>query len=159
MTSSIPYIVTTVLVIVAVIFTVALGYKLRWPSTLPPTKPFISWFPKYRTVVVLTPVVVENQEPEMALLYRLNQLGFVEMGRDIDQIRFTRGSILGDFSVQIAKVDLTFRLPLDTETVLQVEYGAFAAFDTGDLWKFTTELKDRLEADDFPQSLDFDDED
>ncbi len=95
----------------------------------------------------------------MALLYRLNQLGFVEMGRDIDQIRFTRGSILGDFSVQIAKVDLTFRLPLDTETVLQVEYGAFAAFDTGDLWKFTTELKDRLEADDFPQSLDFDDED
>jgi hypothetical protein len=35
-------------------------------------------------------------------------------------------------------------LPLLSETELRVEYRAFAAFDTGDLWTFCRELQEKV---------------
>ncbi len=159
MTFSTPLIVLSVLAGAIVVLTLLIGYKLTWPSSLSPKKPFVSWFPKYRIGVSMPSGILENREPELALAYRLERLGFQQSHRDIDYLRFSRGSVMGDFHIEISKVDLTFRLPVDVQTILTVEYGAFAAFDTGDLWQFTAELQKRIETDDFPQVPDFADGD
>ncbi len=57
---------------------------------------------------------------------------------------YKRGSVLGDFTIKIAKVNLFFSLPLESETKLYIQYGTFALFDTGDLWKFTNEIRGKL---------------
>jgi hypothetical protein len=79
---------------------------------------------------------------------RLEQFGFREVRRDTENIEFSRGSALGDFSIKIAKLVATASLPLSNPPQLKVKYGvAFGcAFDTGDLWKFCQELTEKIEA-------------
>ena len=87
-----------------------------------------------------------SSDPPAALGERLRNFGFRVDKRTENVLRFTRRSALGDFSIKIAKVNLTFAMPLTADTEVLVEYGSFAAFDTGDLWTFTSELKAGLES-------------
>ncbi len=116
-------------------------YRIKIPKELPEKKPVIAWLPKYSTTVKLS----ENLSSGETLSRHLSAFGFKLAKETPENITFSRGSVLGDISIRITKVNLKFDKPLSGHTGLVIEYGALAFFDTGDLWKFTNELKGKLE--------------
>jgi hypothetical protein len=121
------------------------AYKLKPAGVLPASKPRFCFLPKFSSSVALPPDVTEASSPQEQLISRLEKLGFSVVRQSEDELVFSRGSALGDFTVEIAKLDITFDLPIGPSTPVEVAYGSFAAFDTGDLWQFTQELKSQLE--------------
>ena len=75
---------------------------------------------------------------------RLGDIGFTIQQETSQSIQFTRGHAKGDFAIELAKVDVTVSLPLETEATVIVEYGWVCLFDTGDLWEFAKELQRSL---------------
>ncbi len=135
---------------VAIIAAVAIigflsAYKLKSPQPLPSSKPSFCFLPKFEGSISVPPINAETTQPTDFLAERLAEAGFSVAQRTDDELVFSRGSVLGDFSVKIAKVNMRFDLPIQPSTRFTIEYGAFAAFDTGDLWQFTQELKDIVE--------------
>ena len=120
-------------------------YKGGTAQLLPSKKPFFCWLPKFKTTVELPPKIVNYGNPLQSLGDKLQELGFRLESQEASYARFTRGSKYGDFSTKIMKIDLTFSTPIKQETDMLVEYGEFAAFDTGDLWKLTNEVKQHLQ--------------
>lgn len=136
------------LVVIAVALTYFFSlYKKKQAVPLPDSKPGFSWLPKFTVQVEPAAGIVGGDDPVAALERRMSELGFRRTARDDAKIQFARGSLVGDFSVSIMNITLTFSLPIESPTTVLVEYGAFAAFDTGDLWKFATELRNNLAVD------------
>ena len=75
------------------------------------------------------------------MVLRLTDLGFSCDRQTPLALHLTRGHAKGDFSVELAKINLTVSLPLEAETELLVEADWLVAFDTGDLWQLTSEIK------------------
>ncbi len=117
-------------------------YRMRNPKEYPEKKPAFAMLPKYRLIVKLS----AGSNSKELLSNKLSTLGFKLSGDTSSQIVFSRGSVLGDISIKITKVNLKFDKPLSEKTGLTVEYGAFAFFDTGDLWEFIRELSDKLKS-------------
>ena len=113
----------------------SLGYK----------KPFISLFPKYRTNVALPASVLNAQVPENELEKLLSTYGFEKKSQNTNIAKYSRGHILGDFSIKLAKVNLLVTTPESDSVNVSIEAAWVVAFDTGDFWKFLTELKDKIE--------------
>ena len=130
-------------VIALIIFLVA--YKTKEPTPLPFVRPTFACLPKYITPIALPQDIIAAGSPELALGERLAEYGFSESSQTVGKVCYTRGSIVGDLSVKIAKINLTFSLPLYRRPTMTVVAGGPLAFDTGDLWKLTTELKEKLE--------------
>ena len=124
---------------------VAISYKRNKPKELPKTKPLIAWLPKYHSVVCLPEKIINTPSATEALGKQLSLFGFKLVKDSPSELVFSRGSALGDFSIKIVKVNLKFGKPLTNETKLIIEYGSFALFDTGDLWKFSEDLISKLE--------------
>lgn len=120
-------------------------YKDGTAQLLPNKRPWFCWLPKFKTTVNLPSTIVNYADPLQSLGDKLQELGFRLEYQETGFARFTRGSKYGDFSTKIMKIDLTFSTPIKQETDVIVEYGEFAAFDTGDLWKLTTEVKQHLQ--------------
>jgi hypothetical protein len=59
--------------------------------------------------------------------------------------KFSRGSIFGDISIDYAKVNVGLVRINDSEYKLTVEAAWVAAFDTGGIWKFVSELTSKFE--------------
>lgn len=138
-------IVSLLIIVVGALVGVFVAYRLKTARDLPASKPSFCLLPKYKVSLRLPPEVVSSSEPISLLGQRLAEFGFSESKRESGILRYSRGSLLGDFSIKIAKVNLTFPLPLEAETAVEIAYGQIAAFDTGDLWRFATELKARTE--------------
>lgn len=133
------------ILVVGALVVIFVAYRLKTSPGLPDTKPAFCLLPKYRVSLRLPPDIVSSSDPISVLGQRLAEFGFSESKREAGFVRYSRGSLLGDFSIKIAKVNLTFPLPLEADTVVEIAYGQIAAFDTGDLWRFATELKARTE--------------
>ena len=131
-------------VVLAVVVAFLVAYKLKPFSELPANRPTICLLPKYLVPLHIPESVILSPRPAKSLESMLSGLDFKLEESPDSEIRFTRGSVLGDFSFKIAKVRVSVLLPLLSETQLRVEYGAFAAFDTGDLWKFCRELQENI---------------
>jgi hypothetical protein len=124
-----------------VLLKVAYAGKSHRP--LPAKKPGICWLPKYAFLLQLDgPASIEDE-----LILRLQDYGFEVAKRDARRIVFSRGSALGEFSIEITKLIATATLPLSNPVEMQIEYGiAFGCLcDTGDLWKFCRELMQKVE--------------
>jgi hypothetical protein len=129
------------------IYVLRSGYRRQQAKSLPDRRPRVQWFPKYRATIAIPAALLGAEDSGAALGDQLGTLGFVVQERNDQVLSFKRGSVLGDFSTKLTKVDLIFSLPLSSETGLVVEYGTtLVAFDTGDLWALTAELKEMLES-------------
>ena len=102
---------------------VAISYKRNKPKELPKTKPSIAWLPKYHSVVRLSENVINTSSATDVLGKQLSFFGFKLVKDSSSELVFSRGSVLGDFSIKIAKVNLKFNKPLTNETKLAIEYG------------------------------------
>ncbi len=127
-----------VVVLAAVAFLVA--YKFKAPAPLPDRKPSLCLLPKFKGTMVVPPGISQAADPAEALGRALSEFGFSEATRKGREIVFARGSAIGDFSIRIAKVNFRVSLPIESSATFSIEYGSFAAFDTGDLWQFAQEL-------------------
>lgn len=136
----------TLIVAALAVAGVFLAYRSKAATDLPASKPSFCLLPKFRASFRLPPEVVSASDPIAELGQRLAAFGFAEAARNSGSLRYARGSMLGDFSIKLIKVNLTFALPLAAETAVEIAYGSLAAFDTGDLWRFATELKAKTSA-------------
>ena len=127
--------------VLAIVLAIYVGSRYR---ILPDRKPALCWFPKYRFSVDLPPVVTGREQPLDAVAERMETLGFQLKKADDAGALFSRGSIAGDISIEIVKVNVRFPLPLAPTPEVRAGY-AFAFFDTGDLWAFCQELKSTLQ--------------
>ena len=98
--------------------------------------PFFAILQKYRNQVTLS--LTQRQ-----LEKNLVELGFKNKGESGAKTKFSRGSLLKDFSVEHAPVDVCLYKLLGTKHEVALIAGWAAAFDTGDLWQLTELSKDR----------------
>ncbi len=126
------------LTLVAALVLLTALYKLLPYRSLGDDKPVIAFLPKYKKNVI-------HSLTDSELEAKLASFGFKKVRENESSLRFTRGSILGDISIKLAKVDVGLRKIADNEHEVTVQAGWIAAFDTGDHWKFTRELSARIE--------------
>ena len=128
------------IVIFAVITVILLTvlYKLLPFREAVGRKPLFSLLPKYK-------MTVHHSLTNEALEAELARFGFKKKKGRGDASCFSRGSVLGDFSINLAKVDVSLHEIAPGEHELTVQSGWMAAFDTGDHWQFITELAQKLE--------------
>ena len=93
--------------------------------------PFFAILQKYRNQVTLS--LTQRQ-----LEKNLVELGFKNKGESGAKTKFSRGSLLKDFSVERAAVDICLYKLSRTKHEITANSGWAAAFDTGDLWQFMT---------------------
>lgn len=130
-----------------VLVTLHLRYRSKSASQMPTERPSFCWQPKFVVEFELPDAITTATDPVNSLGDSLGQYGFKEVRQQPDSVMFARGHTLGDFSIKIAKVTLTFPLPLEKHQSAEAGYGSYAvAFDTGDLWTFTVELRDKVAA-------------
>ena len=130
------------IVMTVIIFT--LMYKRIPAKPLKTRKPVVCLLPKFKTTITLTDQIINADNLIAVLSKELSKLGFNLSGQNEFWITYSRGHILADFSVDVAKVNIKVTQPISNPISIIVEYGWVAAFDTGDLWTFTTELKRKL---------------
>jgi hypothetical protein len=138
---------STSVVFAVIIFAVTLliAAAARKPSRLlPEKKPAFEFSPAYQVPIVLSDSILFATTPESELARKVETLGFSPVEKTADKVLFRRGSLLGDFSIKIIRVDLAFSLPLSRESLATVRYGSFCLFDTGDLWSFCSELRSKV---------------
>ena len=59
--------------------------------------------------------------------------------------KYTRGSILIDIPIKLSKVNAGVRELAENEIELTIQAGWVAAFDTGDHWRFLSEMCEKVE--------------
>ena len=116
-------------------------YKMLPHRSLGGRKPFIAIMPKYKTLVTLPDELLAIEK----LSEKLGEYGFSLKSEADGNSKFTRGHILGDISIKLAKVNLNVIKPVGNQSEFTVEAGWVVGFDTGDFWKFLTELKQKIE--------------
>ena len=138
-------ILSTVLFVAFLVALVRLAYRRKIPVPFPRLKPKFCMFPKY-DLSIRTPLrVKESTDPVVMLGNLLEPFGFSQTTSTEESIQFSRGSALGDFSIEIAEVNFAFSLPIGSDLICRATYGNFAAFDTGDLWTLCSEIKTKIE--------------
>ncbi|PQO40213.1 hypothetical protein [Blastopirellula marina] len=126
---------------------IAFAYQQAKLKPLPLRAPRLAWFPKYRCRCQLAESIRTSAEPLREIALRLEPLGF-ECDRQTPlALHFTRGQAQGDFHIRLAKLSVTVTIPAEGEVELTVKADWLVAFDTGDLWRQTDELKRTLEMD------------
>ena len=136
------------LIFVAVVELIAfiLLYKILPHRNIGDTKPSFSFFPKFKTKVKLPETLLESENVEKALEELLSEYGFVKKSQKNFVTKYSRGHILGDFSIKLLNVNLLVTKPKSGVVEFAIEAGWVAAFDTGDFWQFLTELKAKVES-------------
>ncbi|UTW04705.1 hypothetical protein KDX31_06815 [Amphritea atlantica] len=126
------------LIVVLGLVGITVLYKLIPCRNLGTKKPFIALLPKYKKSV-------KHSLSNADLEEKLAGFGFKKVKESESWQTFTRGSILGDISIKLAKVNVGLRKISDYEHEVTVQAGWVAAFDNGDHWKFTKELTEKIE--------------
>jgi len=121
-----------------------LRYQVKEASEMPGEKPRFCWQPKFQTAFELPGEIADGGDPVGAVSRKLGEYGFGQAEVTDTEATFSRGSVVGDFSIKLAKVVLVFELPLVPTVKMEARLGGFApVFDTGDLWEFVSELKQK----------------
>lgn len=102
------------------------------------TKPFFTLLPKYRKPIDTS---LDSEDIDK----KLEQYGFKKTKSDGETSYYTRGALLGDFSVKLMKVKLGVSQQGDGKAGLTLEASWVVVFDTGDLWAFISELGEKLQ--------------
>ncbi len=128
--------------VIFVLVILKVAYTTKQPIVLPSSKPSFCFLPKYTFNLPLTGKDLPKIQSVMI------DSGFRESRSSSSELRFERGSALGDISIKIAKLLAAVKIPASGPLEMSVEYGVVfgAAFDTGDLWKFCRELEERIQA-------------
>ena len=137
--------ISLIIFVVVALVGITMLYKALPHRNMGTKKPFISFFPKYKTKVALPSSVLNTDDPEKELEKILSKFGFVKKSQNGGITKYSRGHILGDFSIKLAKVNLLVTTHESGSVDISIEAGWVAAFDTGDFWKFLTELKEKVE--------------
>ena len=137
--------INLIIFVVIALLAITMLYKVLPHRRMSEKKPLISFFPKFKTKVKLPSQLLESENPEKELENALSKYGFIKKSKDGSVTKYSRGHILGDFSIKLAKVNLLVTEPESCCTEISIEAGWVIAFDTGDFWKFLTELKDKIE--------------
>ena len=114
------------------------SYKLAPYREANGNRPLFVLLPKYRKLI-------QHTKSSEELEGELSRFGFNKVRQADDVTYYTRGSVLGDFSINLAKVNVALREVAPHQHELTVQAGWVAAFDTGDHWQFITELGRELE--------------
>lgn len=101
-------------------------------------RPFLAVLPKYRKVIA-------SGASDHALAGKLAQHGFEKTKQRGSTTKFRRGSVLGDLSIELSKVDISLTRINENSLEITVQAGWVAAFDTGDHWDLITRLGAELE--------------
>ncbi|MDH3972848.1 MAG: hypothetical protein OEV42_01095 [Deltaproteobacteria bacterium] len=139
--------INLIIFVVAAVSGITILYKVLPHRNIGTKKPVISLLPKYRTWVTLPSSVSNANNPMEELEKILSKYGFIKKSQGGETSKYSRGHILGDFSVKLAKVNLLVTVPKSNGVDMFIEAGWVVAFDTGDFWKFLTELKQKIETD------------
>ena len=133
-----------ILIIAAVAIVAAtLFYKFMPFGELSAARPKFSLLPKYRTLIDW-----DSPAPDaIAIEQKFSECGFRLVQSDDRTMHYQRGHLFGDFSVKLMKLKCTITIPENSSSTLTVEAGWMIAFDTGDLWTFTSELREKLQSD------------
>lgn len=123
---------------VAVALVITAVYKLMPYRTASGKKPFFTLLPKYRKTID-TPLDSDQLDRKLA------HYGFKKTKSDGGTDYYTRGSLLGDLSVNLMKVRLGVSKPENGKAELTLEASWVVAFDTGDFWSFISELGQKVE--------------
>lgn len=134
-----PHIALAGTVLVAIVQAIYLAWL---PRELPDQKPRWSWFPKYHFQHLISGP--SGLDGRTAITRRLGEIGFSIQQEKDDSTKFTRGHPKGDFAIELAKVDVTVTFSEGNSLSVLVEYGWVCLFDTGDLWRFSSELRRHL---------------
>ncbi|SFM70810.1 hypothetical protein [Marinobacter zhejiangensis] len=126
------------IVAVALVVVITAVYKVLPYRLASGKKPFFTLLPKYRKPID-TSLDVDQLDKKLA------QYGFKKTKSDGNFNYYTRGSLLGDFSVNLIKVKLRMSKPQNRQAELTLEASWVVAFDTGDFWLFISELGQKLE--------------
>lgn len=132
-------IVETIILFVVILLSVTATYKWLPYRPLSKTKPRFTLFPKYHTTIQWSKELADVAE-------ELEKYGFELRSKNQDKLILHRGSLLGDFSVKLLKLKCIVSPSENDSLSITLEAGWMIAFDTGDLWTFTTELKQKLMA-------------
>ena len=127
-----------IIIVAGIVIVITVGYKLLPYRSAGSRKPVIAFLPKYKKTVTHT---LTNKELELIM----TGLGFKASKKRGEISRFSRGSVIGDISIKLAKVNVSMHRINPSEHEITVEAGWVAAFDTGDHWKFITELGEKFE--------------
>lgn len=128
----------TIMIVVVALVVITSLYKVLPCRDLGAKKPFIAFFPKYKKSVKHS--LSNNQLEE-----KLAEFGFKKVSDSEAFQRFSRGSVLGDLSIKLANVNIGLKEIAKDEHEITVQAGWVAAFDTGDHWRFTKELSEKIE--------------
>ena len=124
--------------VLAAVVLITVLYKLAPFREAEGSKPLFVLLPKYKKQV-------RHSKSNAELESELSRFGFDKVREEDAVAYFSRGSVLGDFSVNLAKVNLALREITPHQHELTLQSGWVAAFDTGDHWQFITELSRELE--------------
>ena len=124
--------------VVVLLVAITALYKLLPYREMGDKKPFFALLPKYKAVI--------RSDSELPIDEKLlSDLGFKKVKQKESTVKYTRGSVLGDISIKLSKVDVYLTTVTATEKEIAVQAGWVAAFDTGDHWQFLNELSKKLE--------------
>lgn len=126
-----------VITVLALLAAVTALYKVLPHREIGSEQPVFAPFPKYKNKVPAPDS--DNRVEEV-----MSSLGFKKKKDRGGLTKYSRGSIAGDMSIKLMKVNVTFCPVSDGKLPYSVEAAWVVAFDTGDHWKFTKELGDKL---------------
>ena len=129
---------TQLIIVAGIVILITVGYKLLPYRNAGASKPGIAFLPKYKKTV-------KHSLTDAELASIMTGLGFKSSKKTNEISKFSRGSVVGDISIKLAKVNVTMRKIEPNEHEITVEAGWVAAFDTGDHWRFITELGEKIE--------------
>lgn len=133
--------INLIVTVVAIVIGITLLYKVLPYRALGNKKPPFALLPKYKTNIKL-PSSVSSLED---VSNQLKNYGFELKSKTEDMGNYSRGHILGDFSVKLAKVNLKVTIPKENKSEFYIAAAWVVAFDTGDFWSFLNELKQKFE--------------
>ena len=134
-----------IIFVVVELIAFTLLYKSLPHRNIENTKPSFSVFPKFKTKVKLPATLLESENVEKELEEVLSEYGFVKKSQKNSVTKYSRGHVLGDFSIKLLNINLLVTKPQSGVVEFAIEAGWVAAFDTGDFWQFLTELKTKVE--------------
>ncbi|RUO34853.1 hypothetical protein [Aliidiomarina soli] len=130
-------IMQALITIIAVLVFTTILYKAMPYRELSATKPGFVFFPKYKHRVA-------KPDSDFHVEEVMSSLGFRKKESLNGITMYSRGSVLGDISIKLIKVNVTFTPMNDGSLEYTVEPAWVVAFDTGDHWLFSKELGDKL---------------
>lgn len=120
-------------------------YRQKSPTPLPARKPKIAFYPKYLVEFDSNHLGVDISQHTLIIKTVLANLGFEETDPGNNETAFRRGMERGDFSIKLALIFVRFPQNADGPPHFVIEYGWFAWFDTGDLWRLARDIKNQIE--------------